>query len=210
MEPQEAISHGVVKQISALLNSTNKLMYYLSEELNDQVNGWAKFDTIIMKLGVLNSNILSHIEVDFYYTDFSGDECFIGASTITLDMIEGEEGVVYLRLPKSAELSKFTVKNNAHMVFTPIFYDETDFQGYYYEAGFPYNEIIEWDETLVVDGKLKIDLEREVNPLSENVLIFNDMMQLIYERFIQSENNTILLPNSYIDSLGSKIVLLSL
>jgi len=207
MDPQEAISHGIVKQISAFLNCSNKLTYYLSEELNDPGNGWLNYDTLIMKLGVLNSDILSHINVDFYYTNFFGDDCLIDSSTITLDMIEGEEGVMYLRLPKSTEFNKFTVKNNARMVFTPVFYDDTDFQGYFYEEGFPFMDLIEWDENLVVDGNLKIDLEREVNPLCEIVLIFNDVMELIYEIPVQAENNTILLPNTYIDSLGNLIML---
>jgi len=207
IDPNEAISNGVVKQISALLNSTNSLTYYLSEELNDPDNGWLNFNTLIMKMGLLNSDILSHINIEFYYTDVLGVDHLIGTSIITLDMIEGEKGIVYLRLPISNEFSKYTIENKARMVFNPVFYDETDFQGYYYENGFPYLEIIEWDETLVVDGKFSTDIEGEINPLCEKVLVFNEMMELIYEIPLQSENNTILLSDTYIDAFGNTFVI---
>ncbi len=212
------ISKGMVKQIYAILNSTNSLTYYLTEDLNDP-SGWSDYDTLIMKVGFLNLDVLDFINVSFYY----GVNTFIGSTKISLDMIDTDSGAVYIKLPDE-DFSQFTVQNNAHIIFTPVFYDSSDFEGFFYEQGFPYFQTVQWDVEDVVNGMISVDLEREIFSLSEEVYVFNEQFELVYiitdidERteeytlynnrdVYEVEFNNISLPATYIDQNGNTMTM---
>ncbi|MHA2253105.1 MAG: hypothetical protein ACXAD7_22265, partial [Candidatus Kariarchaeaceae archaeon] len=166
----ESITKGMVKQIYAILNSTNNLTYYLTEDLNDADNGWANYNTLIMKMGFLNPDVLEYLNVSFYYND----NTYIGYTNVTLDMFDDDSGAVYIPLPDSSDFQYFTVANNAHITFSPTFYQHEDYLGYFYEQGLPTYQTVEWDSEDIEDGYLPIDLDREIFSLSEEVLVFND------------------------------------
>ncbi|KKK84859.1 hypothetical protein LCGC14_2779110, partial [marine sediment metagenome] len=178
VDPYEAVSKGKVKQIYATINETNELVYYLTEDLNDPVNGWDNYDTLIMKIGFLNPDVLRYLNVSFYYD--SGEQ-YIGSTLVTLDMIDYESGAVYIKLPDSNNYGQFKVQNNASVVFTPIFYNHTDFQGFFYTNGYPTIQMVEWKDKDVEDGYLNIDLDSRIISESQTVYIFNEMMEFLYE-----------------------------
>jgi len=222
IDPYKAVSKGRVKQIFAILNNTNSLIYYLTEDLNDANAGWESYNTLIMKMGFLNPDILSYLNVSFFYTDLSGVDQLIGTTKVTLDMFEDDSGTIYIKLPDSGDFNKFTVKNNAYIIFTPIFKEPSEFNGDFFGKGLPTTQIIEWSSEDDTDGYLNVDLLRRIFSDTQKIYVFNEMMELIYEiteidtrteKFSIYDNknhytveyNNISLPSSYIDSLGNQI-----
>jgi hypothetical protein len=214
----ETISRGKVKQIYAILNKTNYLTYYLTEDLNDPINGWNEFDTLIMKLGFLNSEVLDHLNISFYYEN--GGRNYIGSVNVTLDMIDIYDNTVYIRLPVSSEFSQFTVQNNAHITFTPVFYNHSDFQGFFYDDGYPAYQTVEWNSEDVKNGLLRVNLDKRIINQSQQVYVFNDLMDYQYAisdvrnktqevlygdstKTYTMEFDYIKLPEVYIDALGN-------
>jgi len=220
INPYEIMSKGMVKQLYAILNNTNYLTYYLTEDLNDPINGWADYDTLIMKLGFLNLEVLDYLELSFYYEN--GGKHLVGSVNITLDMIDTESGTINIKLPNSYDFRHFTVRNNAHIVFKPIFYSSTDFQGNFYENGYPYNQMVEWNSNDVVNGFLNVDLDSRIVTEDSTVVVFNDLRENLYEvsdvstEIIEYDNgeptkgfsitqDCILLPEVFMDTSGNTI-----
>ena len=180
VDPRESTSKGRVKQVYAIINDTNSLTYYLTEDLNNATNGWEPYDTIIMKMGILNPDVLDYLTVEFYYTDDELGDQLIGTTEIKVDMID-DSGAIYLGLPDPADFSEFIVENDARIVFTPVFYEHADFLGRFYEEGLPTYQLVQWSSEDVINGKLKIDLDREVFSTSEHVYVLNGLYELLYE-----------------------------
>jgi hypothetical protein len=216
-DSEDHLSKGMVQEVYSILNNTNTLTYYVSEDLNDPTNGWENYDTLIMRLGIMNPEVLSYIKAEFYY----GTSTKIGESDITLDMFEGDSGSVYVKLPASGNWDQFKVENNARIVFSPVFYDDTDFLAYYYEEGYPYLQAVQWIENDNLDF-LPVDLERNIFDTNKEVFVFNSEFEYAYsilevdnrtERFddngvqnaYEITYNNISLPNSYVDNLGNTI-----
>ncbi|KKN28626.1 hypothetical protein LCGC14_0852390, partial [marine sediment metagenome] len=176
----ESITRGRVKQIYAILNSTNNATYYLTNDLNDATNGWKNYDTLTMKMGFLNPEVLKYLNVSFFY-DNVGVETFIGYTNVTLDMFEDDSGAVYIRLPDSPDFQYFTFANNAHITFSPTFNQHDDYLGFFYEKGLPTFQTVEWDSVNVEDGYLQVDLDEEIFSLNETVYVFNDQYEFLYE-----------------------------
>ncbi|MHA2336157.1 MAG: hypothetical protein ACXACX_02590 [Candidatus Hodarchaeales archaeon] len=192
VDPYEDIEKGKVKQVYAILNETNILTYYLTEDLNDATDGWKDYDTLIMKMGFLNPDVLEYINVSFYY-DNAGVEQFIGYTNVTLDMFDDDSGAVYIRLPTSSDFQYFTVANNAHINFTAMFYEHTDYQGFFYTNGLPTYQTVEWEADDIVnptgfiaDQFLPIDLDREIINSIQKVYVFNDQFEFLYETIVES------------------------
>ncbi|NVM55121.1 MAG: hypothetical protein HWN66_15555, partial [Candidatus Helarchaeota archaeon] len=215
IQPDNRVASGKVKQVYAILNASNKMIYHLEEDLNDPVNGWDSYDTLIMKLGILNSDVLEKLKVDFIYTD-SGDQ-LIGTTYVEVDDID-ETGEVHLRLPESEDLDQFTVNNKARIEFTPIFYDHSDFGGYYYEKGFPTFQLVYWTSEDVENNKLKVPLDKDIFSINQSVLVFNEMMEYVYEitevgvttvseDSIEFEFHNISLPTTYTDVNGNTMIM---
>ena len=222
VDQYKAMSKGKVKQVFAILNNTNSLTYYLTEDLNDPVDGWQDYDTLIMKVGFLNPDVLDYLNVSFYY-DEAGEQ-YIGSTTISMEMVDEESGAVYIKLPDSDDFNKFTVQNNARIVFDPVFYDDEDFQGDFYGQGLPTIETIQWSSEDVEDGFLSIDLTREIFSLEQSIYVFNDMMEFIYEitdigtrtevlniydnnQNYEVEYNNITLPEIFFDTEGNMTIM---
>ncbi|KKL45681.1 hypothetical protein LCGC14_2353190, partial [marine sediment metagenome] len=207
----ESITKGRVKQVYMILNSTNKATYYLTQDLNDATNGWKDYDTLIMKMGFLNPEVLKYLNVSFFY-DNVGEETYIGYTNVTLDMFGDDSGAVYIRLPDSPDFQYFTVDNNAHITFSPTFNQHEDYLGFFYEQGLPTFQTVEWNSDNVEDGYLSIDLDKEIISLYETVYVFNDQYEFLYEvnpdvrrqsedyngQTYTVEYNNISLPSSYI------------
>ncbi|KKM68211.1 hypothetical protein LCGC14_1463160, partial [marine sediment metagenome] len=157
----ESITRGRVKQVYMILNSTNNATYYLTQDLNDATNGWKDYDTFIVKMGFLNPEVLKSLNVSFFY-DNAGQETYIGYANVTLDMFEDDSGAVYIRLPDSPDFQYFTVANNAHITFSPTFYQHEDYLGFFYEKGLPTFQTVEWASDDVENGYLPLDLEIKV------------------------------------------------
>jgi hypothetical protein len=114
--------------------------------------------------------------VSFYYND----NTYIGYTNVTLDLFDDDSGAVYIRLPDSPDFQYFTVDNNAHITFSPTFYQHDDYLGFFYEQGLPTYQTVEWEEINVEDGYLPIDLDKEIFNISETVYVFNDQYEFIY------------------------------
>ncbi|NVM56272.1 MAG: hypothetical protein HWN66_21425, partial [Candidatus Helarchaeota archaeon] len=222
VDQYKAMSKGKVKQVFAILNNTNSLTYYLTEDLNDPIDGWQDYDTLIMKVGFLNPDVLDYLNVSFYY-DEEGEQ-YIGSTQISMEMVDEESGAVYIKLPDSNDFNKFTVQNNARIVFDPVFYDDEDFQGDFYGQGLPTVETIQWSSEDVEGGFLGIDLTREIFSLDQSVYVFNDLMELVYEitdvgtrievlniydnnQNYEVEYNNITLPEVFIDTKGNTTIM---
>ncbi|MBA7524585.1 hypothetical protein ES705_16726 [subsurface metagenome] len=220
VDPYETTSKGKVKEIYAILNETNYLTYYLTEDLNDPINGWKYFDTLIMKLGFLNPEVLDYLEVSFYYEN--NGEQLIGSVNVTIDMIDMESGAVYIRLPESTDFNKFTIQNGAQIVFRPIFRAYTEFQGFYYQDGYPTIQLVEWNSNDVKDGFLEVELDSKIISENQSVYVFNDLMEYMYEdtevnveteeheydgstEKFSLEFNTITIPEVFLDTNGNTI-----
>ena len=128
-DPYTATSKGKVQQIFAILNETNSLIYYVTEDLNDAINGWQPYDTLIMKMGFLNPDVLKYLNVSFYYNN---QDNLIGWTEVTLDMFEDDSGTMYITLPDSDNWHEFTIEKNASIVFTPVFNNASEFLGDFY------------------------------------------------------------------------------
>jgi hypothetical protein len=204
------VSQGKVKQVYAILNETNSLTYTISEELSDE-SGWGAYDTLIMRMGILNVDVLSHITIEFK----------TGSTTITTTQISPEmieEDTVYLNLPDSASWGSFTEWNDAKIVFTPVFYNHSDFEGYFYGRGLPVFQMVEWASWDVEDGEVQIDLEHQPFSTDETVYLFDDSYEFIGSTTIGSRTETsdtgyeleyynITLNDYYIDQKGNKTIL---
>jgi len=220
IEERSDWAKGKVKQIFATLDESNSLIYYLDEDLDDSENGWQDYRTLIMKIGLLNPYVLDYINVSFYYTDGSGAH-FIGSSEITLEMFDDDTGAVYIPLPESNDFDKFKVANDAYIMFTPIFYEADDFEGFFYEEGLPTLQTVVWDSESVVDGKLPLNLEQEAFSTDQKAYVLNLLQEFIYEVDIGTYNqefsyyddedayeldiHNITLPMYYNDSNGNAI-----
>jgi len=220
IDPYKALSKGKVQQIFAILNNSNSLIYYITEDLNDATSGWQSYDTLIMKMGFLNPDVLSYLNVSFYYNQ----DTFIGSTNVTLDMFEDDSGTMYISLPDSNDWDQFTIANNAHIVFTPIFNNHTDFLGDFYGEGLPTTQTIEWDSAYAEGGYLNVDLIRRIFSDNQSVIVLNELYEPIYEitevdtrrqsfeiydnrRTYSVEYNNISLPRSYIDPNGNLMVM---
>ena len=207
----DPITSGIVKQVYGIINSTNNLTYYLTEELDDASNGWKDYDTLIIKMGLLNPDVLEYLNVSFYYNN----NTYIGYTNVTSVMFADNSGAVYIRLPNSPDFQYFTVANNAHITFSPTFYQSDDYLGFFYEEGLPSYQSIEWEANKVEDGYLTVDLDKEIFSLNEQVYVLNDQYEFLYavspgvreqeenyngQSYIVEYNNASL-PGSYI--LGS-------
>ncbi|MFX1257293.1 MAG: hypothetical protein ACFFAN_05515, partial [Promethearchaeota archaeon] len=209
---------GKVKQIYAVLGDNNNLTYYLTDDLDDPDQGWENYDTLVLKMGLLNPDALSHLEVEFY----CGSQ-LIGTTSLYPEAFSDDSGAVYISLPQSNYFDTFTVENNAHILFKPVFYEHSDFKGYYYEQGLPSVQTVEWREELVSNGELELDLDRQIFSDSQSVLVFNKLFEFIYETEVGTRTelidyydehkeyelafNNVTLPDSYIDDNGNKIVM---
>ena len=135
-------------------------------------------------------------------------------------MFEGES--VYIKLPEADNWNEFKVENNAKIVFTPVFYDETDFLAYHFEEGYPYMQTVQWVESDAVDGSLSVDLDRLMFSIDQEVLVFNGEFEYIYsisevgsrteqydynnvQNAYEIDYNNVSLPNIYVDRLGNTI-----
>ena len=215
-DSESPVEKGMVQEIMAILNETNTLTYYLSEELSDP-NGWDSFDTLIMRLRIMNPEVLSSLKAEFYY-----NTTMIGETEITLDMIESETGSVYITLPEASNWDQFTTDNNARIIFTPEFLTDTDFYAYYYEEGYPYLQTVQWVDDDSTDGFLPVDLERNMFSTSEPVFVLNGEFEYIYpiweignrtdsfdyngvQNAYDITVNNISLPDTYLDGLENAI-----
>ncbi|KKN33509.1 hypothetical protein LCGC14_0803060 [marine sediment metagenome] len=171
----DSISEGYVKQIYAVLNDTNSLTYYLTQDLD--ANGWQDFNTLIMKLGILNPDVLDYLKVSFYY----GGSNLIGSTNVTVDMIDVDTGTVYIPLPTSGSFNQFTIQNNASIVFQPVFYEFTDFLGFFYRDGLPTYQTVIWDSESVDEGYLNLDLDKQMISRNQSVLVFNEEFEFVYK-----------------------------
>ncbi|MFX1366679.1 MAG: hypothetical protein ACFFCE_06370 [Promethearchaeota archaeon] len=226
-DPYTTVSRGKVQQIFAILNSskdsTNSLIYYLTEDLNDPYDGWDSFDTLILKMGFLNPDVLRYLNVSFYYNEQNN---YIGSTLVSLDMFEDDSGTLYITLPEPSQpnqWSNFKVANDASIMFTPIFNNATDFVGDFYKKGIPTVQTIEWDSELAKNGLLNVDLIRMLNESyshNQYVIVLNELYEPIYpiynvdtrteelniydnQQTYEVEYNNISLPESYIDPNGN-------
>jgi len=167
---------GKVNQIYSILDDTNSLTYYLTEELNDPNTGWNDFDTIIMKMSLANPEALNYIRADFYY----GLNQYIGNITIYPDQIDSS-GVAYIPLPDSSAFSNFKVSQDARIVFTPVFYSSEELGGNYYTYGYPTVQAIEWNSEAVENGFVNLDLEKNVFSEEQSVVVLNSQYEFLYE-----------------------------
>ncbi|KKM58443.1 hypothetical protein LCGC14_1549300, partial [marine sediment metagenome] len=222
VDTYERLSKGKVQQIFAILNTTNSLIHYVTEDLNDATNGWNSFDTLIMKMGFLNPDVLDYLNISFFYNLTPGQDELIGWTKVSLDMFEDDSGTMYIILPLSSDWDKFTIANDAKIMFTPMFNNATEFNGDFYGQGLPTIQTIEWDSDAVSNGKLNIDLLRRIFSENQSVIVLNDMFEPIYNitsdnvdirieeyeiydnrRKYEVEYNNISLPESYLDPIDN-------
>ncbi|KKL13014.1 hypothetical protein LCGC14_2530000, partial [marine sediment metagenome] len=128
--------------------------------------------------------VLDYLNISFYYDDPS--ETLIGWTKVSLDMFEDDSGTMYIALPLSSDWDKFTITNDARIMFTPMFNNATEFNGDFYGQGLPTIQTIQWDSDAVINGKLNIDLLRKIFSDTQSVWVLNDMFEPIYN--ITSDN----------------------
>ena len=84
------------------------------------------------------------------------------------------------RIPYPTHTIKYW-KSPPYLAITPIFLTESELNGNYYDEGIPIIQAVEWNEELVQDGTMKVDLENSVFSEADEICVFSNVFDLLEE-----------------------------
>ncbi len=180
-------AEGLIREIYAGFEdpTSDPLVYRVSPDLTTS-SGWVDYDTLIVKLQIYDQEVVDHLE----FTFLIDSSTTLGTAEVYPEDID-DSNTLYLKLPQSEYWSSFTPAHDARVSITPVYKDEEDFKGYFYDTGTPVIQYAEWDSSLVTElGYCQIDLEYDPSSECSSVLVYNSNMEFLYSAKVRSRDDT--------------------